>query len=183
MEEGLHLCSRSRRAVCSALCLFSSCSSRPRPGAVALVQFDGLGELVVQLHFRFLGRERGGDRGPVVVASPKCVGGGPHSGEGPGGHRGRQAGARGTGYVSSTCTCPLWELLPVPDKDRVWGPSLDRPSQPPPARPSLDPGLLSFQAFRRACPQGCTCRPAQDNSLSGAHRTGPGVTSRGLGLN
>lgn len=33
-------------------------------GAVVLVQFDGLGELVVQLHLGFLGRERGDDPGP-----------------------------------------------------------------------------------------------------------------------
>lgn len=32
--------------------------------AVALVQFDGLGELAVQLHLGFLGRERGDDPAP-----------------------------------------------------------------------------------------------------------------------
>lgn len=44
-------------------------------GAVVLVQFDGLGELVVQLHLGFLGRERGDDPGPGADPAAEGPGG------------------------------------------------------------------------------------------------------------
>lgn len=64
-------CVLGRGGLCALLSASSAAAALGRGlGAVILVQFDGLGELVVQLHFRFLGRERGGDRGPRVAARP-----------------------------------------------------------------------------------------------------------------
>lgn len=87
--------------------------------------------------------------------------------------------------MPSARMCPLWDLLPAPDEGRVWGPG---PHTPRELAPRISLGSRSvchlFQAFRRACPQGCT-RRARPGQLPhcGPHRTGTGVTSRGLGPN
>lgn len=67
--------------------------------------------------------------GPGWLHVLRCRGAGPTV-EGPGGQRGTLWGrGRRDRLAPSTRRCPLWELLPVPDKDRVWGPSPHRPRE------------------------------------------------------
>lgn len=104
--------------------------------AVALVQLDGLGELVVQLHFGFLGGERGDD--PAPGAAPQ---------------RSSRAGrtADENRLPPPARGRPLWGLLPAPNKATAWGPG-PRPRELAPHAP-LDPGLLlSLPGLQESAP-------------------------------